>query len=212
MVEPYSHFRLISQKEEGCLFMIQQVADRMRFFYSFVRSPKTVGSITPSSSFLTKRMFRDVVWKPGQTIIELGAGTGVFTEQIAKNLAPQSSALIFERDQRMRERLQKRFPHLFIQEDGLQMKEVLAKNGLEKADYIISGLPFANFSPEWRALFLDAIEQSLSENGLFIAYQYSRQLEKELKERFRQIKISLVPFNIPPAFVYTCSQLPTTSF
>lgn len=188
--------------------MIQQVADKVRFFYSFVKSPKTVGSITPSSSFLTKRMFRDVNWEDVQTVVELGAGTGVFTEWISQRLPAHAAAFIFERDDQMRSRLSKRFqlPNLQIAEDGLALQEVLYKQGVNSADYIISSLPFYNFSPELRTEFLDAIQQTLHPDGLFIAYQYSRQMESQFRNIFNQVDISLVPINLPPAFVYTCKK------
>jgi phospholipid N-methyltransferase len=84
------------------------------------------------------------------------------------------------------------------------MRKILDEIGIKKVDYVISSLPFANFSSELRSRFLELIYETLKPGGSFIAYQYSRQMKPQLQKTFSQVEISLVPFNIPPAFVYTC--------
>jgi phospholipid N-methyltransferase len=56
--------------------------NRILFFYKFIQSPNTVGSITPSSFFLSKEMMKNIDWSNTTSIVELGAGTGIFTNQI----------------------------------------------------------------------------------------------------------------------------------
>jgi len=55
---------------------------RAAFLYKFIQKPKEIGSIVPSSSFLTKKMLMNLPWDHIETIVELGAGTGVFTKFI----------------------------------------------------------------------------------------------------------------------------------
>ncbi len=55
------------------------------FLYKFIQKPKEIGSVVPSSSFLTKKMMAKLPWDNIETLVELGAGTGVFTEFITEN-------------------------------------------------------------------------------------------------------------------------------
>lgn len=51
---------------------------------------------------------------------------------------------------------------------------------------------------------MDQILSSLKEDGLFIAFQYSKQMKKQLEQHFVIERICFVPRNLPPAFVYVC--------
>ena len=71
-------------------------------------------------------------------------------------------------------------------------------------DGVISGLPFANFPPSLRDLILDNVRSALKPQGKFIAFQYSLRLKSRLEKRFEKVTTSLVPLNVPPAFVHVC--------
>jgi phospholipid N-methyltransferase len=73
-------------------------------------------------------------------------------------------------------------------------------------DGVISGLPFANFSPSLRDLILDNVQAALKPEGKFIAFQYSLRLKSRLERRFESVTTSLVPLNVPPAFVHVCER------
>lgn len=184
--------------------------DNWLFLKKFFTSPKTIGSVRPSSKYLAREMIKHIKWNQVTSLIELGAGTGVFTDYIYKLKKPECTALIFELDREMRKRLQKRYPTLDCYPDAGKIKKIFADYQLKKVDCIISGLPFANFSEQERLDILDGVVKSLKPGGMFVAFQYSLQMKNLLKKEFSQVNISFVPFNIPPAFVYTCykEQLP----
>ena len=56
--------------------------DRFGYLRRFVAAPAQIGSVAPSSPFLTRAMLRGIDWSRMRTIVELGAGTGVFTAAI----------------------------------------------------------------------------------------------------------------------------------
>lgn len=66
------------------------------FFRKFILHPKKIGSITPSSTFLTKKMLGNLPWQELDTIVELGAGTGVFSDYIACNKKKSCQVLLIE--------------------------------------------------------------------------------------------------------------------
>lgn len=181
------------------------VKEKFIFLNQFAHNPKRVGSIIPSSDFLVQTMIGPISWDETKTIVELGAGTGVLTRYIEKLRSPESKSFIFEIDNRMRERLERIYPDINCHEDACDLVSILDKQEL-RADYILSGLPFANFSQELRDKILDGVVDSLKPGGLFITFQYSLQMKQQLEQRFNHVDIKFSPINIPPAFVYFCSK------
>jgi phospholipid N-methyltransferase len=59
---------------------------RLRFLGAFVREPLTIGAVWPSSSALARKVVESCEITLGDTIVELGPGTGVFTELILQRL------------------------------------------------------------------------------------------------------------------------------
>lgn len=180
--------------------------NKRKFLAKFFHSPQNIGSITPSSRFLTEAMFKPLNWAEIDSIVELGAGTGVFTQFIQDHKKPACQVVVFEQDDEMRAYLEEKFPSFHFGKDAREILPTIRKVGLEQVDCIISGLPFANFPQSLRTEIMDNVLQSLKENGLFIAFQYSLQMKRQLEWYFGKMQISFVPLNIPPAFVYCCQK------
>ena len=180
--------------------------ERALFLNKFFTAPQTIGSITPSSSFLAKKMLEALPWDELDVIVELGAGTGVFTDYIACRKKPSCRVLVIEQDAQMREALRQKHPDFFYGSRAESTHWFLEKYNLPAADCIVSGLPFANFSETLRSDILVSIEQSLQTDGQFIAFQYSLQMKTLLKQHFAHVRISFELFNFPPAFIYRCQR------
>lgn len=176
------------------------------FLYKFLTSPRSIGSITPSSRFLARAMVKPVDFSKAKAIAELGAGTGIFTSYLNQYKSNDCQVVVFEKDDKMRHQLEATYPELHYYNNASEIHQIASNLGTEGFDYILSGLPFANFPQELRDKIMDGVEKSLKPNGLFIAFQYSHQMKQQLTERFEQIDIDFVPFNIPPAFVYRCKK------
>jgi phospholipid N-methyltransferase len=178
--------------------------DFLVFLRRFIAEPGRVGSIIPSSRFLCEHMLSRVNWASTDVIMELGPGTGAFTQAIYQNIRPDTQYVLVERDFQFRSMLHSRFPDLPIREEATMLGHYLEEMNLGKVDVIISGLPFANFPEELRAAILDEIQTVLAPGGLFITFQYSLQLQAELQARFPWVETDFTLLNIPPAFIYTC--------
>ncbi|BCJ87773.1 class I SAM-dependent methyltransferase [Effusibacillus dendaii] len=178
--------------------------DKLLFLSKFVRSPRTVGSLVPSSRFLANAVLAPINWDEIYSIAELGAGTGAFTRCIAERRRSSCISLIFERDDDMRARLQFQYPAENYFKEAVNLSHALDEFHLKSVDCIVSGLPFANFTQQKRAEILQQVKSNLSSGGQFITFQYSLQMKQQLSETFRSVKIGFVPFNFPPAFVYYC--------
>lgn len=180
------------------------VEEKSVFLYKFLCSPKQVGSITPSSRDLAKAMLQPIQWNRTCAIAELGAGTGAITKFIPSAARPETKVILFEKDTYLRRRLETRYPDYACYADCLLLEDAIEQEGIGRLDCIISGLPFFNFHQEVRDQLIQQIIATLKDDGLFIAFQYSQQMRKQLKEYFEIETIRFVPLNIPPAFVYIC--------
>jgi len=176
------------------------------FMKRFARSPLAIGSIVPSSRFLVARMLESVDWHQANSIIELGAGTGVITAAIDNQRRPGSTFISFERDDDMRRELNARFPDVHTHHDAFMLREVLAKQTLDSVDCVISGLPFANFDDAQRTALFSDIHAALRPGGVFIAFQYTRLLQPYFLSVYGRYECKRVLINVPPALVYFCTK------
>lgn len=180
-----------------------RIEEGFSFLTCFLRQPRAIGSVAPSSRYLARQMVAPIDWTTAAAIAELGAGTGVFTREIARRVAPATDVYIFEQDAAMRRRLTIRFPDYHHRANAL---DLLATAGTGRLDAVLSGLPFANFPAAMRASLLDQVQAALRPDGRFIAFQYAPQLLPELRRRFSRVQLRWVALNLPPAFVYICER------
>ena len=180
------------------------MANRGIFLKKFFVEPMKIGSVTPSSRFLTRRMLQSLDWENIDCVVELGAGTGVFTEYIARHKKPDCKVIVIEQDCLMRRQLEARFPDMLFGGQAENLPFILQKFGIVQADCIVSGLPFAVFSKELQERILQGVRVSLREDGRFVAFQYSLQMYLKLRRMFAKVKLGFELRNFPPAFVYDC--------
>lgn len=174
------------------------------FLVQFIKYPRVIGSITPSSSFLARAMVAPVPWHDAEVVVELGAGTGVFTKYIRGKIKTDSRAYIFEKNALFRKQLARQYPEFAHHADAVQLSSTLHKAGERHADAIISGLPFTVFPKPLTLHIMDEVTRSLKPGGLFITFQFSLHMKKQLQAHFSNVNIQFVPLNILPAFVFIC--------
>jgi len=184
--------------------MMENIQEKLLFLHKFLRAPKQIGSITPSSMFLAKKILEQVNWNRVDHIAELGAGTGAITKYIDAVNLKDANVMLFEKEATLLDQLMRRFPAYSCYADACKLREALQNEQIEYLDCILSGLPFFNFPQQLRDQLMDQIVTSLKPGGLFIAFQYSQQMKKQLSNLFDIEHVHYVPWNIPPAFVYVC--------
>ncbi|MEK3657975.1 methyltransferase domain-containing protein [Paenibacillus sp. FSL F4-0236] len=178
--------------------------ENILFLRSFIQHPKRVGSVIPSSRFLADSMVKQAKWPEVKAVAELGSGTGAITRAISTKVNKTTKVLLFEMDETMRNKIKTEYPDFSCYPDASQLVETMKDLHVHQLDCIFSGLPFFNFELELRETLVEQIYQALKPGGLFVAFQYSLQMKKQLSEYFSIEKIELVPFNLPPAIVYVC--------
>lgn len=192
------------------------IVEHFEFFQAFIREPASVGALSPSSRALALAMIEGFDLHNASTIVELGAGTGAFTGPILERIGRNTTFVTMELDRIHARRLKRRFPRLAVYNDSAErMHEYLVLHPNPRADYIVSGLPWANIPPEIQERIMEAILASLAPHGIFTTFAYvharwlpkARQFRRALEQRFHQVETSRVIWkNVPPAFVYRCSR------
>lgn len=186
-----------------------QAGQHWLFFRQWVRAPLSTASVVPSSRALAEKMIAQV-GTDARHVIELGAGTGVFTEALLERRAKLEQLLVVELNPQMHEQLCRRFPGANVVEgDAAELETIVANQtrfGKAGVDAIISGLGLLNMPPSIVSAILSSAFAVLKPGAPFIQFTYGptcpvkRELREELGIESERVAFTLR--NIPPASVY----------
>jgi phosphatidylethanolamine/phosphatidyl-N-methylethanolamine N-methyltransferase len=179
------------------------------FISEFIKQRKMVGAIAPSSVFLRKKMLARIDFSKDINIIELGPGTGIFTKGILKKMSPKSKLLSFELNPTFHLKLTNKIHDKrlnIINDSAENIKLHLKKHNIESVDVVVSSLPLTVIPDSIKNNIINSSYESLSENGMFVQFQYSLNAKKLLNSKFNFVDIVFSSLNIPPAFVYYCKK------
>jgi phosphatidylethanolamine/phosphatidyl-N-methylethanolamine N-methyltransferase len=182
------------------------------FFRQYLRSPRSVGSIIPSSRALGRGVAALTAWEPGQYVVELGGGTGSITTGLIERGIPRDRIFVLELDGPMHAYLKDRFPGVnVIQGDATRLDEILARHGVDLVSTVISGIPMVG-NPMWlRRAIVEQGFKVVRPGGFMLQYSYSPVAPIPAKEFGVKARLArYVLWNLPPATVwkYTKDALP----
>ena len=113
------------------------------FFRQWLKNPLGVAAISPSSPQLARQMMSELP-RGAKRVIELGGGTGVFTQALLDHGIAPADLLVLELNEELHQHLQKHFPTVQVAcADARDLAEVAAARGFgpeAPADAVISGL------------------------------------------------------------------------
>ncbi|ASW55585.1 class I SAM-dependent methyltransferase [Plantactinospora sp. KBS50] len=184
------------------------------FLREFVRSPFTVAAVAPSGESLAEAITAPVPLTGSPTVVELGAGTGAFTAAVQRRLAGRGRHLAVEINPVFADPLARRFPRVEVAvADAARLRETTRERGLDRADVIVSGLPWAAFAADRQDELLGAAGDVLAPDGVFATFAYTAtlwappavRLRRALRSRFEEVVAGRTVWaNLPPALVYYC--------
>jgi phospholipid N-methyltransferase len=189
---------------------MKNMADKINYFREGIKNIRTVGTITRSSPFLCRKMAEKIDPSPGLKVAELGAGDGVITHHILNQLPADAQLFAFELLPNMCEYLHK------IQDDRLTVVEDSAEqigahlkgHNVESLDYILSAIPFVALPNDLGYKIVGECKKILKPGGKFIQIHYSLLAKKLYEDVFGNVRVTFVPWNIPPAFLLTSEKKP----
>jgi phospholipid N-methyltransferase len=178
----------------------------------FVRNPRGVGAIAPSSRVLAEAMVAGLDFSRPNRVAELGPGMGAFTAVLLQRLASGSRLVVVEIDMVFAEELRMRWPGLDVAHASAeQLPQILEARGLGAVDHVISGLPFVSLPASVADNTLQSVARSLQPGGTFTTFQYvhaftwpSAVSSREMMARHLQCsrpQTRIVVRNLPPAIV-----------
>jgi phospholipid N-methyltransferase len=182
-----------------------QPDDRLAFFQGFLKRPRQVGSIIPSSRFLERRIARAAGIERARLVVELGPGTGGTTRALLRQMRPDAVLLAIEIDPGFVSVLRRLIPdpRLIVHEgSAADVSNILAKHDLGAPDVILSGIPFSTMTRPLGRAILRSVHDALEPGGVFVAYQVRDRVKTLGCEVFGRARTDMVLLNVPPMRVY----------
>lgn len=177
----------------------------LEFFRGFLKRPKEVGSVIPSSRFLEKRIVKSAGLTQAKLAVELGPGTGGTTRAFLRALPTQSRLLAIEILPDFVRLLRRTFSdeRLVVHEgSATDIPSALAEHGFGAPDVILSGIPFSTMEREVGLEILRSVHESLAPGGRFVAYQFRDRVETLGRHVFGDAHVQTEVLNVPPMRVY----------
>ncbi|RPF71912.1 class I SAM-dependent methyltransferase [Aurantiacibacter spongiae] len=171
------------------------------FFRGFLEEPRMVGSIIPSSRVTINAMLEPVEWSRCKLFVEYGPGVGTFCQPVLDRLPRDGELLVIDTNPLFIDYLKRtirdsRF-HAVLG-SAADVEDIVRSIGHEKADYILSGLPFSTLPDGVGPAIVKATHRVLREGGAFLTYQFAG-VARDLTARvFPRVETGYVWRNIPP--------------
>lgn len=182
--------------------------DLSLFLRRAAHRPDLLAAPAPTGSRLAARVAAVVPADRPVTVVELGAGTGALTTAIAARLAPGSRFVAIELDPALAAHLRVSRPDVEVVEgDAVELATILAGLGIERADVIVSSLPWTFLAPAARRALLADIARLLAPGGVFTLIRVLvalparvRVLRADLDAAFAEVREDRPVWrNLPPA-------------
>ncbi|RFU20802.1 class I SAM-dependent methyltransferase [Geodermatophilus marinus] len=186
--------------------MSEHMSDRLRFLRAFLANPRQVGAVLPTSRWAVRGMLDLADLSAAGLVVELGAGTGVQTGEILARLGPGARLVSLEIDPDLAKLLDARYddPRLQVVCDSAENLDTHLDG--QRADVLVSALPYTSFDAGLRRRVLDLLPRALAPDGALLVIQYSPIILGELRRRFGSVTRTITPWNVPPAFLFACRE------
>lgn len=177
------------------------------FARNFLKHPRMLGSLIPSSRYLIDQVLKQIDWKKAQVIVEYGPGVGTFTTEILRRMRPDAILAVFETNSEFVRFLRDSIPdprlHI-VHGSATEVEDLLTRLGRGPADYVVSGIPFSTMPDEVRDTILRRTYSALRPQGAFLVYQFSCGVLPYLERVFGYVYRGFEPRNILPARLFYC--------
>ncbi|WP_226634085.1 class I SAM-dependent methyltransferase [Novosphingobium profundi] len=175
------------------------------FLEGFVRHPVMVGSIVPSSRFVIRKMLAPVDWDNCKLFVEYGPGVGTFCQPVLDRLPRDGMLLVIDTNPDFIEYLRRTITDsrfVAVLGSAADVEDIVKAHGHEKADYVLSGLPFSTLPDGVGPAIAAATHRVIRKGGAFLVYQFTPRARDFMARHFTRIDSGLEMINVPPCCMY----------
>lgn len=176
--------------------------EKWLFFKNFIKNPLQNASVIPSSKKASISILQNIDFEEVNTIVELGAGNGNFTQFIIDKARKGTKIILVEIESSYIEILEEKFgDRAIIEHKGAhQLSEILQKHGVEHVDLLVSGLPFLPTGMKDQTF--ETIDRLTQHGTIFRFFTYMPPIMKVVYKDLPIEKKQFVFQNIPPMWIY----------
>ncbi len=186
---------------------------RALFFQEFLKHPRQIGSIIPSSRFLEQRVIDAADISDADVVVELGPGTGGMTQALLRALPAHARLLSIEINSQFHALVSRLEDERLIAHLGsaCDIDVISSRYGLAPPNAVVSGIPFSTMSPSLGSQILEKVASYLAPNGRFVAYQFSTRVATLCRPFLGTAQSAIELLNIPPMHVFRWQKQHTES-
>ena len=176
--------------------------EKLSFLKQFLLHPASVGAMFPAPKRLISEIMSYIDFRSSKLkIVEYGAGTGAFTERIAKQLKKGDIFIVIESNEDFFQILREKFKDnkcVVVYHDGAEnICSILQKENIQTVNYIISGIPLSILSKFQIDNLFTNTQLAMNPKSLFIVYQYSILKIFTFKRYFRITRRKMMYKSLP---------------
>lgn len=180
-------------------------SDGGAFLREWLSDPLRVASVAPSGKALAAMMTREID-ASSAPVIELGPGTGSFTDALLARGVPEDRLALIEMGENFVHLLRYRLPRATVLAmDATRLAKVELFGG-EKAGAVVSGLPVLAMPPRVVMLILHGAFHHLRDGAAFFQFTYGPvcPVKRPILDRLGLTakRVGGAMINLPPASVY----------
>lgn len=177
----------------------------LRFASAFLKSPRVVASVVPSSPLLERRIVRAADIRRSRVVVEFGGGTGGTTRALLRALPQDGRLVVIERTLEFIAGLERiGDPRLTVAHDcASTIRAQLQRIGCTGADVVVSGIPFSTLPEEVARSIIDELYAALVPGGRFVAYQFTDRVADYARPVMGEPRLEHEFWNVPPVKVFT---------
>lgn len=174
------------------------------FLRGFVEHPRMVGSIIPSSKVTIDKMLGPVDWDNCKLFVEYGPGVGTFCQPVLDRLPRDGELVVIDTNPLFIEYLRStisdsRFSAVLGSAEDVE--DIVRRLGHDKADYVLSGLPFSTLPEGIGPEIAAATHRVIRPGGAFLTYQFSAVARDLTARHFDRVETGFVWANVPPCLL-----------
>lgn len=179
--------------------------ENILFFQRLLKNPKSLGAIVPSSRKLGAFMCRHVDCGEGEYVLEVGAGTGSFTQALLESGIHPDQLIVVELDGELVNFLKGRFPQVIvIQGSAADLVNILPEGVPGRVRTIVSGIPMVNLSKYLQKAIMSSCFSITLPGAQMLQFTYRPIIPIPAREfNLKSRHLGTVYMNFPPATVWS---------